>query len=241
MLQLWPTTDEPTTDEPVDLVALYRTDHSPWLRLNFVSSLDGAGTVHGSSAGLSGPDDKRVFGVLRMLCDALVVGAGTLRDEGYRALRLDAGRRDWRLANGLGEFPTLVIVSGRCDLDPAHPALADAPVRPIVVTRTGATPGKLADAADILECGEGQVDLTAALAHLHERGLRQILSEGGPLLFGSLTAAGLVDELCLTVSPLLAGPGPTRITAGPPIPEPQGLTLRHALLAEGQLLLRYCR
>jgi riboflavin biosynthesis pyrimidine reductase len=238
VLQLWP-----ASPDPADPVALYRPDDraKPWLRLNFVSSLDGAGTIDGRSEGLSGAEDKRVFGILRMHCDALVVGAGTLRDEGYRALRLDAERRAWRLANGLGEYPTLVVVSGRCDLDPAHPALAGAPVRPIIVTRTGAAPGGLADVADIVRCGDDRVDLRAAVAALHDRGLRQLLSEGGPTLFGSLTAAGLVDELCLTVSPLLAGPGPGRITAGPPIDAPQELTLRHALLAEGQLLLRYHR
>lgn len=236
MLQLWP-----ATDQPLDLAELYRAPDGPWLRLNFVSSLDGAGHVDGRSEPLSGPADKRVFGVLRMLCDALVVGAGTLREEGYHALRLDAERRAWRVAHGMSEYPTLVVVSARCDLDPGHRALAEAPVRPVIVTRGHADPGPLGEVADIVTAGEESVDLTAAVAALHERGLRQILSEGGPQLFGSLTAAGLVDELCLTVSPLLAGPGASRITAGPPLDTPQALTLRHILLAEGLLLLRYSR
>lgn len=236
MLQLWP-----ATDAPPDLTALYRTPADPWLRLNFVASLDGAGSVAGRSEPLSGPADKRVFGVLRMLCDALLVGAGTLREEGYHALRLDEQRRAWRVAHGMSEYPTLVVVSGRAHLDPGHRALAEAPVRPIVVTRAGASTGRLAGVADIVAAGEDAVDLAAAVAELHRRGLRQILSEGGPRLFGSLTAAGLVDELCLTVSPLLAGPGATRITTGPPIETPQPLTLRHTLLADGSLMLRYSR
>jgi riboflavin biosynthesis pyrimidine reductase len=231
----------PAPDERPDLAELYRTPPQPWLRLNFVSSLDGAGHVGGKSEPLSGPADKRVFGVLRMHCDALLVGAGTLREEGYHALRLDAGRRAWRLEQGLAEYPTLVVVSGRGDLDPAHRALADAPVRPIIVTRTATDTRALAGVADVVAVGDERVDLRAAVAALHERGLRQILSEGGPQLFGSLTAAGLVDELCLTLSPLLAGPGATRITAGAPIEPPQSPTLRHALLAEGLLLLRYTR
>ncbi|WP_238009756.1 pyrimidine reductase family protein [Dactylosporangium sp. AC04546] len=231
MQQLWP-----TQQEQPDLVQLYAEPRTPWLRMNFVTSLDGAGTVDGKSAGLSGAADKRVFGTLRMLCDALLVGAGTLRDEGYRALRLDPERRKWRLDHGLSEYPVLAVVSGRADLDPAHPALADAPVRPIVITRGQAA--HLSDVADVIDTAD---DLPATVATLHARGLRSILSEGGPHLFGSLTAAGLVDELCLTVSPLLAGPGAGRITAGPPVPAPQELTLRHALLAEGQLMLRYCR
>jgi riboflavin biosynthesis pyrimidine reductase len=237
VLQLYP---DPAATDP-DLAELYRTPEQPWLRVNFVSSLDGAGTVDGRSEPLSGPEDKRVFGILRMLCDALLVGAGTLREEGYRPLRLDPQRRAWRLANGRPEYPALVVVSGRCDLDPAHPALAQAPVRPIIVTRAGAPCGPLREVADVVAAGEERVDLAAAVAELHRRGLRQILSEGGPQLFGSLTAAGLVDELCLTVSPLLAGPGATRITAGPPVGSPRELTLRHALLAEGLLLLRYSR
>ncbi|MEV4515860.1 pyrimidine reductase family protein [Dactylosporangium sp. NPDC049525] len=220
---------------------MYAPPPEPSLRVNFVSSLDGAGTLGGKSAGLSGPEDKRVFGILRMRCDALLVGAGTVREEGYHAVRLDQQRRQWRLALGMSEFPTLVIVSGRCDLDPAQPALADAPVRPIILTRAQAEPGALGEVADVIRAGDEHVDLVAAVGQLRERGFAQILSEGGPTLFGSLTAAGLVDELCLTVSPLLAGPGAGRITAGPELPAPANLTLRHALLADGQLLLRYGR
>jgi riboflavin biosynthesis pyrimidine reductase len=234
--QLWP-----VNDTAPDLVELYRTPPEPWLRVNFVTSLDGAGHVGGKSEPLSGPADKRVFGLLRMLCDALVVGAGTVREESYHALRLDENRRAWRLAAGLPEYPTLVVVTARGNLDPGHRALADAPVRPIVVTRTSTDPGPLREVADVVAVGADEVDLAAAFAALRERGLRQVLSEGGPKLFGTLTGAGLVDELCLTVSPLLAGPGAPRITDGPPIDSPQGLTLRHALLAEGLLLLRYTR
>jgi len=238
-----------TVDQTVDqasLIELYATTPEPSLRVNFVASLDGAGTLDGKSAGLSGAEDKRVFGILRMRCDALLVGAGTVREEGYRALRLDEERRRWRLEHGMSEFPTLVVVSGRADLDPAHPALASAPVRPVVVTTrhadTGrADTGRLDDVADIIRAGDTHVDLAAAVGELRRRGFAQILSEGGPTLFGSLTAAGLVDELCLTVSPLLAGPGAGRITAGPELPAPEKLTLRHALLADGQLLLRYGR
>ncbi|WP_433089916.1 pyrimidine reductase family protein [Dactylosporangium sp. CA-052675] len=224
-----------------DLIDLYRTPPGPWLRLNFVSSLDGAGHVDGRSAPLSGPADKRVFGLLRMLCDALVVGAGTVREEGYHALRLDADRRAWRVANGLREYPTLVIVSGRLDLDPGQDALAGAPVRPIVLTRAGADPGRLAGVAEIITVGDDEVDLAAGVAALRERGFAHLLSEGGPRLFGSLTAAGLVDELCLTLSPLLAGPGAGRITDGLPLAAPQRLTLRHVLMDDGLLFLRHAR
>ncbi|MBX7268267.1 pyrimidine reductase family protein [Micromonospora sp. Llam7] len=239
--ELWP---DPSP-EPVDddtLIRRYGRADLPHLRMNFVTSVDGAVSVDGYSAGLSGKPDKRVFGLLRMLCDALLVAAGTLRHEGYRAVRLDERRRAWRRAHGLAEYPTLVVVSGTANLDPAQAAFADAPVRPVVLTRhgTSAPPG-LAAVADLVRCGDDRVDLVAGLTELRRRGLGQVLCEGGPRLFGALTAADLVDEVCLSVAPLLAGAGPGRITAGDPSPA-RGLPLRHVLLAgDGTLLLRYAR
>ncbi|SNT31802.1 Pyrimidine reductase, riboflavin biosynthesis [Asanoa hainanensis] len=225
------------------LTRCYARGTAPTVRVNFVTSVDGAVEVDGYSAGLSGPADKRVFGILRKVCDGLLVGAGTMRHEGYRAIKLDEPRRAWRLAQGLPAVPTLVVVSGRLDVDPASPVFTEAPVRPVVLTTTVATaPKGLDQVADVVRVGERELDLTAGLAVLRERGLNQILCEGGPHLLGTLTAADLVDELCLTVSPLLAGPGGGRITAGPhraggPLP----LRLHHSLLGDDLLLLRYTR
>ncbi|GGM35191.1 hypothetical protein GCM10011608_19760 [Micromonospora sonchi] len=238
---LWPDPSPAPIDDET-LIARYRRADTPHLRMNFVTSVDGAVSLDGLSAGLSGGPDKRVFGLLRMLCDALLVAAGTLRQEGYRAVRLDQRRRAWRRAHGLTEYPTLVVVSGSLRLDPAQAAFADAPVRPVVLTRHGppAPPG-LTAVADVVRCGADRVDLAAGLAELRRRGLDQVLCEGGPRLFGALTADDLVDEVCLSVAPLLAGPGAGRITAGEPAPV-RGLPLRHVLLADdGTLLLRYAR
>jgi riboflavin biosynthesis pyrimidine reductase len=245
MQRLWPDPD-PTPLSDDALVALYApTDRDqPWVRANFVASLDGAATLNGLSEGLSGAEDKRIFGILRMLCDALVVGAGTVRNEKYRSVRLSPERRAWRVERGLAEYPTLVVVSGLLDLDPAHPALADAPVRPAILTcaDSPAANRKALDAvADVLVHGTGTVDLTAGLAELRERKLFQVLSEGGPHLFGALAAADLVDELCLTLAPLLAGPGAGRITAGLALPEARELVLRQVLSGDGQLFFRYSR
>ncbi|ADU07448.1 MULTISPECIES: pyrimidine reductase family protein [Micromonospora] len=245
--RIWPAPVTGALTDP-QLTALYGRTAGPHLRVNFVASADGAVTLDGYSAGLSGEPDKRVFGLLRMLCDGLVVAAGTLRHEGYRAVRLSPERRAWRREQGLAEFPTLVVVSGSLDLDPAQAAFADAPVRPIVLTHADAVPPPgLADVADVIRCGTdqadapGRVDLVAGLAELRRRGLGQLLCEGGPHLFGALTAADLVDELCLTVAPLLAGAGPGRITAGD-ASVPRHLPLRHVLAAaDGVLMLRYVR
>jgi riboflavin biosynthesis pyrimidine reductase len=227
-----------------ELIAGYATPDGPHLRANFVTSIDGAVSVAGGPAGLSSPTDKRIFGILRMLCDALLVGAGTLRQEQYRALRLDERRRRWRHEHGRPAHPTLVVVSGSLDLDPGQPAFADAPVRPIVLTTTNAPADRrrrLAAVADVVATGEQTVDLAGGLDQLHARGHRQLLCEGGPQLFGALTAAGAVDEICLTVAPLLAGAGAGRITAGPTGPV-RAMRLTQVLAADdGMLLLRYLR
>ncbi|MBQ0904644.1 pyrimidine reductase family protein [Micromonospora sp. U21] len=239
--QLWPEPSALPLDDAA-LTALYGRADRPHLRVNFVTSLDGAVSVDGYSAGLSGEPDKRVFSLLRMLCDALVVAAGTLRHEGYRAVRLNERRRAWRREHGLAEYPTLVVVSGSLNLDPAQAAFADAPVRPVVLTHAGVDPPPgLTDVADVVRCGTDRVDLAAGLDELRRRGLSQLLCEGGPHLFGALAGADLVDELCLTLSPLLAGPGPGRITAGDAT-QPRQLPLRHVLAADdGVLMLRHAR
>jgi riboflavin biosynthesis pyrimidine reductase len=234
--------------EPLDhdaLVALYAPPdrETPRVRVNFVASLDGAVTVDGYSEGLSGPADKLVFGILRAACDVLLVGAGTLRHEGYGPVRLSADRRARRAAEGLPEVPVLAVVSGRLDLSPAHPALAEAPRRPVVITHAASPADEraaLAEVADVLVCGSDEVDLGAALDELASRGLRQVLCEGGPYLLSALHRADRVDELCLSVAPLLAGPGPGRITAGGPA-QARRMALAHVAEEEGDLFLRYVR
>jgi len=243
MHRIWPAPDPAPVDDET-LIAMYApAPGRPMLRVNVVSSVDGAVEIDGYSAGLGSPADKKVFGLLRMYPDALLVGAGTLRRERYHAVRLDAGRRAWRGEHGLDPYPRLVVVSARLHLEPTHPALAEAPVRPIVVTHDAAPPDRraaLEAVADVQAFGAEEVDLPAAVAALRQQGMAQVLSEGGPHLLGGLTAADLVDEVCLTLSPLLTGPGAGRITAGPRSPV-RGLTLAHALIAEGVLLLRYAR
>jgi riboflavin-specific deaminase-like protein len=234
----------PPGDRAVDsLVDWYPREDRPTLRVNFVSSLDGSVTLDGFSAGLSGPGDKLIFGTLRMVCDALVVAAGTIRTERYDALRLDVARRDWRRAHGLPEFPLMVVVSRSLDLDPEQEIFSDAPIRPIVVTSAAAPADRraaLGGVAEILTAGERDVDLAVAVAELHARGATQLLSEGGPHLLGSMIAADVVDELCLTVSPLLTGGSAGRIAAGPPGPA-RSMSLRHILAEDDMLFFRYAR
>jgi riboflavin biosynthesis pyrimidine reductase len=239
--ELWPAARGPLDTEA--LAALYPRRAEPTLRVNFVASIDGAATLEGYSGGLSGPDDKQIFGALRMVCDALVVAAGTVRAENYNALRPGPAGGAWRRAHDLPAFPLMVIVSGSLDLNLEQQIFADAPIRPVMITHGRAPAERRAAAAKVAEVvvvGEDEVDLAAALAGLHARGATQVLCEGGPRLLGALTAADLVDELCLTVSPVLAGAGAGRITAGPPGP-PRAMSLRSILAAGDMLFLRYAR
>jgi riboflavin biosynthesis pyrimidine reductase len=214
---------------------------SPWLRVNFVSSVDGAATVDDKSAGLGGDADRRVFDLLRTLCDVVVVAGGTVRAEGYGAMILDASAVGVRVAAGLAPQPTFAIVSGSLDLDPKSDVFVKAPVRPIIFTTESATTDDaLAKVADIVVCGAKTVDPAAMVAALSERRLTRIHCEGGPSLFGSLLAADVVDELCLTVSPLLVGGDSPRIAKGD-VTEPRGMTLAGVLRSDSTLLLRYFR
>lgn len=216
----------------------------PWLRVNFVSSIDGAGTHDSLTAGLGTPADKRVFDILRRLCDVVLVGAGTVRAEGYGPMRLDEPAVQWRQAHGLPAQPVFAIVSAGLHLDASHRIFTDAPVRPIVVTVESAPEDRriaLAEVADVLIAGVDQVDTERMRSLLSDRGLTQVHSEGGPHLFADFLRADTVDEVCLTISPVLEGPGATRIVGGEPIGIQHPMTLAHVLSSEGTLLLRYVR
>lgn len=215
----------------------------PWIRANFVSTVDGSATgADDRSGSISSAADKAVFGVLRRLCDAVLVAAGTVREEGYTAMRVDPASVAWRRRNGLRDHPVFVIATRSLDLDPASPVFADAPVRPIVVT-TAAAPARrraaLAEVADVVDCGEGELDPIVVRAELAGRGLADVLCEGGPSFLGALLAADALDELCLTVAgELVAGDGP-RIAHGPSAHV--RMRMAHVLRSATDLHLRYTR
>jgi riboflavin biosynthesis pyrimidine reductase len=215
----------------------------PTLRVNFITSLDGSATAKGLSGGLGGPADKLVFDTLRRLSDVVLVGAGTVRSEGYGAMLLSDADAAWREAHGLAAQPAFALVSGRLDLDPTSDVFAKAPVRPLILTSDSAPTGAreaLERVADVISCGEAQVEPKRIVDVLVERGLTQILCEGGPSLFGTFIAADLVDELCLTVSPLLEGGAGIRISHGES-DAARRMRLVHVLESDGLLLTRYAR
>ncbi|MBM7849130.1 dihydrofolate reductase family protein [Arthrobacter roseus] len=212
-------------------------------RFNFVATADGAANHQGVSGGLGGPADKKVFGLLRRLADAVVVGAGTVRAEGYAGELLDAQGQQWRLGHGLATHPALVIISGSLDMASDADIFSRSPVQPIVLTTERApleSRYRIAEVADVVVAGVDELDVEAALGELSDRGLTRLLCEGGPGVFGAFQAAGRVDELCLTFSPSLAGGGGPRIVSGSGH-ELQALALNHVLVSGSEVLLRYRR
>ncbi|MCU1527667.1 MAG: hypothetical protein JWP75_1430 [Frondihabitans sp.] len=229
-----------------ELLALYgpADRHVPRLRANFIASVDGSATSSGLSGELGGPADRRIFDLLRQLCDVVIVAAGTIRSEGYGPMRLPTSAVAWRVANGLAPQPAFAIVSGSLSLDPASTVFVDAPVRPLVVTADSADAGRRAEleaVADVVSCGATTVEPARLVATLVDRGLPQMHCEGGPSLLGALIAADVLDALCLTISPSLEGGAGPRITHGPESIDLRALTLDHVLLASGMLLTQYSR
>jgi riboflavin biosynthesis pyrimidine reductase len=220
---------DPASVDPVEIYGdLPAAEGRPAVRLNMVASADGATAVDGRSGALGGAADRRLFLLLRTLADVVLVGAGTVRAEGYGPPRSPG--------------PAIAVVTRSLDLDWDSRLFGAGEVRPIVVTVADAPAERRAQAerqADVIVAGEGDVDLRRALDALAGRGARHVLCEGGPTLNGDLAADGLVDELCLTISPALASGETKRILAGPALPALVHLELRSACEEDGFLFLRY--
>jgi riboflavin biosynthesis pyrimidine reductase len=210
------------------------------VRANFVISLDGMVEIDGRSSPLGGSADRAAFMTMRAVADLILVGAGTVRQENYGPVRLDAGARDRRIRRGQPALPTLAIVSNRADLDPMAKVFSG-DVKPLLLT-SAAGAGRhrdLAAVAEMVICGDESVDLTVALDTLFARGLGRVLCEGGPTLLHSLIEADLMDELCCTTSPSLAGPGHRSLLGDQRLTSPVALQLTSALEGDGMVLARY--
>jgi riboflavin biosynthesis pyrimidine reductase len=231
--------------DAIDLGEAYAYPPSrPWLRANMVASLDGAATANGLSGSLSGPADKQIFSVLRGLADVVLVGAATVRMEGYGPVRPKFVPQERRRAHGQTPVPAVAIVSAHLDLDPAATIFTEATARTLVITVEDAPRPRveaLRPVADMIIAGEHRVDLTTALDTLTARGYHRQLCEGGPHLLAQLVAADRLDELCLTISPLLTAGTAPRILAGLTFVEPHRLALSQLLEEDGVLFTRYLR
>jgi riboflavin biosynthesis pyrimidine reductase len=212
--------------DPRDVYAdLPRAAGRPGVRLNMIASLDGATAVEGVAGGLSGKADRELFLLLRSLADVVLVAAGTVRAERYRPSAVP-----------------VAVVTRSCRLDWGSRFFTAQDARPLVVTvatAPAAERARAAQVADVVIAGEHDVDLVEVVDALGARGFRAVLCEGGPTLNAQLAAAGLLDELCLTLSPLLVGGDAKRLLAGPLLPGPPSLRLVTACEQDGFLFLRY--
>ncbi len=251
-----------------DLVAaladVYAFPDRLWVRANMIASVDGAVALDGRSGGLSGAADRLVFTVLRSLADVIVVGAGTARAELYR--QAQPAELWQQLRPGRPPAPPVAVITRRLRLDlgsrlfgPCDQGRSGSPgprpsqaanagtglARTIVLTTELAPADRLAAAArvaDVVVVGADSVTATAAIETLAGRGYRRILVEGGPTLLGQFAAEGLLDELCLTISPLLeGGHAADRMTSRRGPAEVTGLRLQTLLEDGGFLLSRYVR
>jgi riboflavin-specific deaminase-like protein len=214
----------------------------PWVLVNMIASLDGATAIDGRSGGLGGPGDKALFRAIRAVADVILVGAGTVRAEDYGPPVLAAETVATRVGRGQAPTPRLVIVSGRLELSPTARVFTDAEHRPMIATHAGAPAERraaLTAVAQVEDFGEQSVELASVLTRLRSDGAQVVVCEGGPKLNTALFASDLVDELCLTVAPLIIGGASKRIVEGSTGLRP--FILERLLSDDGFLFLRYLR
>jgi riboflavin-specific deaminase-like protein len=240
MRRLLPDPGETTVERQLD-------DYRPWeeagedrphVAMNFAATVDGRATIEGRSGPIGSDTDTAMLVGLRTRFDAVMIGAGTMRAERYGRVVKDQAKRERRERLGLPHDPLFVIVSGRLDLPWDAPLFSEGG-RVLIFTATDEEPPAVATSLRTVR-HQGQVDLAEALRCLRrEHGIRALLCEGGPRLHSELWAAGLVDELFLTVAPKLTGAGPSILEGELATPAP--LELAWLLEQDGELFARYKR
>jgi len=245
------------TIEPVgagalgDLYSYPESGGRCWVRANMIASADGGATQAGTSGGLGAAGDKALFDTLRSLADVILVGAATAKTEDYSGVDYSDDERAARRSRGQAETAPIALLTRSGSVDPDAAVFRRTDVAPLVFTSAAAaaaTRRRLGDLAEVVDAsGDGDpesLDLAGVFDTLAARGLHRVLAEGGPGILGRLIAADLLDELCLTVAPMLVGAGAPRIVTGDDEGrrDPSPLALRHTLTdGDGYVFLRYTR
>ncbi|MFV8052544.1 pyrimidine reductase family protein [Mycobacterium sp. 48b] len=218
-----------------------------WVRGNMISSLDGGATEDGKSGGLGGPGDRAVFNLMRHLADVILMGAATVRIENYSGVQLTVAQRQERQRRGQAEVPPIAVVTASADLEPNAKFFTRTEVRPLILTTTKTVAdarhrlGAVAEVLDASGADPARVDPAVALRILAERKLFRVLTEGGPALLSMLIENDLLDELCLTVAPVLVGGVARRIATGPGQTHTRMQPAHLLTDDEGYLYTRYVR
>lgn len=230
---------------PYLVVDRSRPVHECWVIGHMVAGLDGTAAVGGRVGSLSTRPDQSLFPRMRQVADIVLVGAETVRREGYGSVRLSQEAQEWRRLRGLPPTPPLAVVSRSLALDWTAKAFMDAPddARTHLITCASADPTRLAEAeevATVIVAGDERVEPAAAMQALAELGRRVVLCEGGPTWLGELVAADRLDELCLTISPLMGG-DPLPVAVTPPGSGLAEFDLKGTMAEDHTLFLRYER
>jgi riboflavin biosynthesis pyrimidine reductase len=213
----------------------------PHTLVNFIVSADGRAAYQGRSGALGDAGDHALFHGLREHADAVLAGTSTMRTERYGRILGDAERRHRRVQSGRRAEPLACVLTRSGDVPLDIPLFADTEASVVIFSGRQVDVGEARAQVDIVQLDPTEVTVTTALRRLRsDYGVRTLLCEGGPTLFGAMLHEGTVDELFLTVAPKLTGGGhgPT-IVSGPELPELQPLSLRWVLERDGSLFLRY--
>jgi riboflavin biosynthesis pyrimidine reductase len=234
-------TDLTSIEDPCDLAGLY-ADAPHGVRANMIFSADGAAAFQGRAGTLSCPADQNLLRDLRAFADVVLVGAGTARAEQYGPARFTAAQQALRGAGRGFAPPPIAVVSQTGHLPPT--LFVEAASTPILVTSASAARTHSLNSDHrwrLLVAGEDTVDVDVAIKQLRGLGMQRILCEGGPTLLDQLIDADVVDEICVTIAPLLAGSQPVGHRTPSRQSVPASMELRHALLCDAYVFLRYRR
>jgi riboflavin biosynthesis pyrimidine reductase len=238
------------TDDDERLAAFYTYPENLdrcWVRANMISSLDGGATDDGKAGGLAGPGDRALFARMRQEADVVLVGASTVRIENYSGAQMSVAQRQDRARRGQSEVPPIAVVTHGADFEHDAKIFTRSEVPPLIMTSreiVADARGRLGSTAEVIDASGAQtdrVDPAVILEIFAERGLLRVLSEGGPGMISLLIEHDLLDELCVTIAPVLVGGQARRIATGEG--EAHTRMRRSHLLSddEGYLYTRYVK
>ena len=234
------------TGEPVEVLDMLFSEERapregrPWVMLNIVESIDGATAVDGGASALNDADDRELFLSLRAVADVVMNGAETVRAENLGPVRLNEERARHRVDAGISGSPTTVILSRSLSLDHNLRIFSDPDRRPTVITGMDADPERVASLRPVAEVVQIEhLDGAGIVSALGDASV--ILCEGGPTINSLLIRDGLVDEVNLTISPVLALGNSKRVASGAPLRVPTAMRLDRRLIGEQSLFLRFVR